>query len=149
MSVEVSALVRDRRRGHGLDISRMTDFSGPWTAADVARLRAEWDRRSLLLIRGTLLSGEEQVGFAARFGPLVPERHLWGYVSNVREDGIVRDGALLFHSDLAFTLRPSWASHCTRSRCPLTGHRPASPTRSVPQPHPRRISGGVCRDARC
>jgi taurine dioxygenase len=31
---------------------------------------------------------------------------MWGYVSNVRDDGIVREGALLFHSDFAFTHAP-------------------------------------------
>ena len=52
------------------------------------------------------MSGEQQVAFVARFGPLLAERRLWGYVSNVRDDGIVREGALLFHSDFAFTRGP-------------------------------------------
>jgi taurine dioxygenase len=124
----------------------MTDFSGPWTAADVARLRAEWDRHSLLLLRGGLLSGEEQVGFAARFGPLVPERHLWGYVSNVREDGIVREGALLFHSDFAFTPSPVLGISLHALEVPADG----APTRfadavraaaSLPEDLRRRLQG--------
>ena len=46
------------------------------------------------------------MAFVGRFGPLLAERPLWGYVSNVRDDGIVREGALLFHSDFAFTPHP-------------------------------------------
>lgn len=73
-----------------------------WTVEDVDRLRAEWDRRHLLLVRGQELSGEDQVAFVTRFGPMVPEKALWAYVSNIRPDGIVREGALPFHSDFAF-----------------------------------------------
>lgn len=78
----------------------------PTTAEDMDALRAAFDERHLVLVRGEPMSGEAQVAFAARFGTLVPERQLWGYVSNVREDGIVREGALCFHSDFAFTASP-------------------------------------------
>ena len=90
----------------GLDLQRMIDYSGCWRAADVELLRKTWAERHLLLVRGPVLTGEQQVAFTARFGPLVAERRLWGYVSNVRSDGIVREGALLFHSDFAFTHSP-------------------------------------------
>jgi taurine dioxygenase len=76
------------------------------TVADVDALRDALDQRHLLLVRGIPMSGEAQVAFAARFGTLIPERQLWGYVSNVRPDGIVREGALRFHSDFAFTPWP-------------------------------------------
>jgi taurine dioxygenase len=76
-------------------------------AADIDALREALARRHLLLVRGEhVLPGTTQASFVARFGPLVPERNLWGYVSNVRDDGIVREGALLFHSDFAFTHAP-------------------------------------------
>lgn len=76
------------------------------SAADIDRLRAAFDDCHLLLLHGDPMPGEAQVAFAARFGTLVPERQLWGYVSNVRPDGIVREGALCFHSDFAFTPHP-------------------------------------------
>jgi taurine dioxygenase len=76
-------------------------------AADIDALREALARRHLLLVRSEdVLPGTTQASFVARFGPLVPERNLWGYVSNVRDDGIVREGALLFHSDFAFTRAP-------------------------------------------
>jgi taurine dioxygenase len=78
----------------------------PRTADDMRALRRALDERHLVLLRGEPMSGEAQVAFAARFGALVPERQLWGYVSNARDDGIVREGAMCFHSDFAFTPTP-------------------------------------------
>ena len=93
-----------------LDLDLSTNGSGErWTSGDVDELRAALERRHLLLIRGRVIAGEAQAAFVARFGPLLAERNLWGYVSNVREDGIVREGALLFHSDFAFTAAPVYA----------------------------------------
>jgi len=89
-----------------VDLSDSNGVDPRWTADDLQQLRAALDHRHLLLVRGAVLSGEAQVGFAARFGPLVPERSLWGYVSNSRPDGIIRTGPLLFHSDFAFTAHP-------------------------------------------
>ena len=85
----------------GLDLSDPDVWGRDAGAIDV--LRGAFADRGLLLIRGDRLPGETQVAFAARFGPLLAERGLWAYVSNVRADGIVREGALLFHSDFAFT----------------------------------------------
>lgn len=89
-----------------VDLSVDNGVDGRWTAADVQRLRRALDERHLLVVRGPTMSGEAQVGFTGRFGPLVPERALWGYVSNSRPDGIIRTGPLLFHSDFAFTAHP-------------------------------------------
>lgn len=77
------------------------------SAEEIDEVRGTLDERHLLLIRGQSLSGEAQTAFAGRFGPLLCERQMWGYVSNVRDDGIVREGALLFHSDFAFTAHPT------------------------------------------
>lgn len=77
------------------------------SAGEIDEVRRTLDERHLLLIRGQSLSGEAQTAFAGRFGPLLSERQMWGYVSNVRDDGIVREGALLFHSAFAFTPRPT------------------------------------------
>jgi taurine dioxygenase len=93
-----------------LDVDLMSDAPG-LTAENVDALRTRWDARHLLLIPGTELSGaaltgEQQLAFAGRFGRLICERRPWGYVSNVRADAVVREGALLFHSDFAFTASP-------------------------------------------
>src|SRR5438105_8385818 len=77
--------------------------------AEIDELRRALDERHLLLVRRGRFAPETQLGFVARFGPIIPERNVWGYVSNVREDGIVPEGALLFHSDFAFTAAPVFA----------------------------------------
>jgi taurine dioxygenase len=81
------------------------------TAADVDALRACWDDRHLLIVpgrelAGETLSGEQQLAFVGRFGRLLSEGRPWGYVSNARPDGVVREGAQLFHADYAFTPSP-------------------------------------------
>ncbi len=106
---------------HGVDLSRMNDPAAAWTRSDIDRLRLEWSRRHLVLARGPLLTGEQQLAFVARFGPLVAERQPWGYVSNVRPDGIVREGALLFHSDFAFTFAPTTAISLHALEVPAEG----------------------------
>lgn len=78
----------------------------PSAGEDIDALRDAFDRRHLLLLRGRDFSGAAQVALAGRFGTLLPEAGLWTYVSNVHPDGIIREGALLFHSDLAFTPAP-------------------------------------------
>ncbi len=93
--------LRPLHRTIGVEIDRQ-----PRLAAETAALREALDERHLILLRGDRLPGPAQVAFAARFGPLVPERELWGYVSNARDDGIVREGAMCFHSDFAFTAAP-------------------------------------------
>jgi taurine dioxygenase len=98
--------------GVEVDAVDVTDLAGTGvgcSARDVDDLRAAFDRRHLLVLHGPTVPGEVQAAFTARFGPLVPERRLWGYVSNVRDDGIVREGALVFHSDFAFTRSPTLA----------------------------------------
>ena len=83
------------------------DAALPLSAHDLAELLANYDARHLLLLRGQCLDGEAQVRFVSMFGPLVRERSGdYGYVSNVRPDGVVREGALLFHSDFAFAAEP-------------------------------------------
>jgi taurine dioxygenase len=92
-----------------VDLRLINDPAAGWTSRDVDQLREQWAQRHLILVRGPVLTGEQQLAFVARFGPLVAERRPWGYVSNVRPDGIVREGALLFHSDFAFTFAPTTA----------------------------------------
>ena len=90
----------------GVDLSCERVLSSHWTLADMNSLRHEFDSRHLLFFRGGCMTGEQQVAFVARFGPLLAERNLWSYVSNSRPDGIIREGRLLFHSDFAFTPHP-------------------------------------------
>jgi taurine dioxygenase len=83
------------------------DARSPLAAPDRDRLVELFDRHHLLLLRDQHLTGEQQAEFVGAFGPLLHERSgTFGYVSNVRADGIVREGALLFHSDFAFAREP-------------------------------------------
>lgn len=76
-------------------------------AADADALRRALDRHRLLLFRGWTLSGDEQVRLCRAFGPIAPESaDGYGYVSNRDPRGFLREGALPFHSDLAFTDDP-------------------------------------------
>ena len=86
----------------------LASLAGTASTAEIDQLRAAFDERHLVLIRGPVLSGEAQAGFVARFSRLVPERRLWGYVSNVREDGIVPEGALLFHAGHDLGVKVTW-----------------------------------------
>jgi taurine dioxygenase len=83
------------------------DLRGSFRADEIDLLRNEYDRRHLLLFRHQQLCGDEQVRFVSRFGPLIAEKRAWGYVSNVRPDGLVPEGGLLFHSDFAFAREPT------------------------------------------
>ena len=102
--------------------ARGLDLAAPdCTREEFDALRRAFDDHHLLLLRGPVISGEAQISFVARFGPLIAERGLWGYVSNVREDGIVREGPLLFHSDFAFTQSPVWAISLHAWEVPSSG----------------------------
>ena len=86
---------------------RGLDLHAPVPADVVGELLEGFDRRHLLLFRDQVVSGEEQVRLCEHFGPIAPERTGgYGYVSNARPSGILRDGTLPFHSDFAFTHDP-------------------------------------------
>jgi taurine dioxygenase len=104
-----------------LDIDLAAGVDRVGDALPIDELRSALDDKSLLRFAGQKLSGEQQVAFVARYGPLLAERRLWGYVSNVREDGIVREGALLFHSDFAFTRTPVQAISLHALEIPASG----------------------------
>ena len=87
----------------------------------IDELREVLDARHLLAVRSLPISGEAQTAFVARFGRLVSERRLWAYVSNSRDDGIIREGALLFHSDFAFTKAPTTAISLHALEVPIGG----------------------------
>ncbi len=88
---------------------RGVDLGRPLAEASLGEIRAAWDTHHLLLFRNQDLTPEQQIRFIRHFGePLVEtlDASPFSYVSNVREDAIIRKGAIFFHSDLAFTPHP-------------------------------------------
>jgi taurine dioxygenase len=89
-------------RIEGVDLGRPVD------AATADALRAALDEHHLLVFHTPGLVPAQQQRLAAVFGPLVDESKDgsgWSLVSD-RPDGVIREGPLLFHSDLAFTPTP-------------------------------------------
>ena len=84
------------------------DLSLPIEPGDRERLCSVFDDRHLVYLRCPDLTGDAHLRFAEIFGPLCDEKpgEFLQYVSNLREDRIIDEGALLFHSDLAFTPKP-------------------------------------------
>jgi taurine dioxygenase len=78
------------------------DLDAPLALDEQSMLRAAYARGHLMLVRGGCVAMATQRNFAALFGPVIDS----AYVSNARPDGIIPNGALLFHSDLAFTPHP-------------------------------------------
>ena len=68
-------------------------------------LRDVFATRHLLLFPEQDIAYEDQVRLVGYLGPVLPGGPEW--VSNVRENGLVPEGALLFHSDFIFTAEPS------------------------------------------
>ena len=90
----------------GIEV-RDVDLRRALSAAQVAELLGAFEQRHLLLFRGQEIGGDEQVRLCRHFGPIAPETAgEYGYVSNVDPRGILREGALPFHSDFAFTHEP-------------------------------------------
>jgi taurine dioxygenase len=81
------------------------DLRRPLDAADQLQLRQLFADQHLLVFPGQSISFEEQVRVVGHLGPVLPGGPEW--VSNVRENGLVPDGVLLFHSDFIFTAEPS------------------------------------------
>jgi taurine dioxygenase len=83
------------------------DLHGALDDDEIAQLLHAFDRRHLLLLRDQDVSGEEQVRWCRHIGPNSPESpEGYGFVSNVHPNGILREGAIRFHADLAFTPDP-------------------------------------------
>ena len=78
------------------------DLDAPLAPEDKASLRAAYAGAHMVLVRGGCVEMDTQREFASLFGPVIAS----AYVSNARPEGIIPDGALLFHSDLAFTPHP-------------------------------------------
>jgi taurine dioxygenase len=83
------------------------DLSQAFTDADKDELRQLMATHRLLLFRGQSVPVSDHLRLGSVFGPVLDdERKGTGYVSNVRPGGFVPEGALWFHSDLAFTTEP-------------------------------------------
>ncbi len=83
-----------------------------------------WRERQLLLFRDQVLGEAEQLRAVGLFAPAIDESADAAgvnYVSNARSDGILREGVLIFHSDLAFTPHPLHAISLYAIEIPASG----------------------------
>ena len=81
------------------------DLRDPLDEARQRELQEVFATRHLLLFPEQDISFDEQVRVVGYLGPVLAGGPEW--VSNVRENGLVPEGALLFHSDFIFTAEPS------------------------------------------
>lgn len=93
------------------------DPRAPLDARERERLREAYTQSHMVLVRGDIVDIEAQRRFASLFGPVIDS----AYVSNSRADGIIQHGALLFHSDLAFTTDPYLGLSLHALELPSTG----------------------------
>jgi taurine dioxygenase len=112
------------------------------TPSDTAKLRDAYARARLVLVRGDCVDMATQQRFASLFGPVIAA----AYVSNARPDGIIPHGALLFHSDLAFTPHPYLGLSLHALELPVSGSstwfvNAAAACRALPPALRRRIDG--------
>jgi taurine dioxygenase len=100
----------------GIDLHAVLDDD------EVAQLLDAFDRRHLLMMREQDISGEEHVRWCRHFGPISRESpEGYGFVSNVHPNGILREGAIRFHADLAFTPDPVHALSLLAREVPEQG----------------------------
>ena len=95
--------VRDLTASFGAVID--FDLRHPLDPTQRRELQDVFAARHLLLFPEQDISYEDQVRLVGYLGPVLPGGPEW--VSNVRENGLVPEGALLFHSDFIFTAEPS------------------------------------------
>jgi taurine dioxygenase len=81
------------------------DLRDPLDPPQQRELQEVFATRHLLLFPDQDISFEDQVRVVGYLGPVLSGGPEW--VSNVRENGLVPEGALLFHSDFIFTAEPS------------------------------------------
>src|SRR5581483_9397864 len=87
------------------------DLREELAGAQLAAVRAAFERYHLLLFRGQEISAEQQRRFISHFGSLRDFTHLKTddgqlFISNRVKGGAVGDGELPFHSDHSFFERP-------------------------------------------
>ena len=98
-----------------------------------AQIRDAWHQNLVILLRDQKLSEEEQVRFAAKFGPpaqihtkqFVRNHPAVMLISNIREDGkpigALPDGEMHFHTDQCHQERPAMASMLYALEVPRAG----------------------------
>jgi taurine dioxygenase len=98
-----------------------------------ARIRDAWHQNLVILLRDQKLSEEDEVRFAARFGPpavihtkqFVHNHPAVMLISNIREDGkpigALPDGEMHFHTDQCHQERPAMASMLYALEVPSAG----------------------------
>jgi len=99
------------------------DPDRPLDGAVADALRAAMDEHHLLVFDLPALDSGGQQRLASVFGPVLDESGRgdgWTLVSD-RPEGVIRDGALLFHSDLAFTTEPLIAISLYALEVPASG----------------------------
>jgi taurine dioxygenase len=99
------------------------DLRHPLDLPQQRALQELFARRHLLLFRQQEISFDDQVRLVGYLGPVLPGGPEW--VSNVRENGLVPEGVLLFHSDFIFTAEPSlglclYATEVPPGGCPTS-----------------------------
>jgi taurine dioxygenase len=90
---------------------RDLDLRDPIRPPVAQELRQAFSDHHLLVFRDQQLTGPQQVAAVGLFGPTLNRGRYedgWAFVSNVRPDGLVPEGGLAFHFDLAFTDEPFW-----------------------------------------
>jgi taurine dioxygenase len=115
--MRVEAIEPFGARVAGLDLGRAIPD------ADAATLRAAFDEHHLLVVSAPGLEPAGQQRLAALFGPVLDESRRgdgWTLVSD-GPGGFIREGPLLFHSDLAFTPEPLTAISLYALELPARG----------------------------
>ena len=112
------------------------------TAPERRALRDAYSHAHLVLVRGERVEMATQCEFASLFGPVIDS----AYVSNSRAGGIIPHGALLFHSDLAFTPDPYLGLSLHALELPATGSATwfvdaVAACRALPRSLRRRVDG--------
>jgi len=109
----------------GVEITGL-DLAAPIDETTADDLRAAFAEHHLLLLRGQQVDEAQQIRFATLFGPIshrgaFMKSRDFTHVSNVREDGILGGGVLLFHSDHTFFRHPLKAICLHALEVPTTG----------------------------
>src|SRR5579862_8269371 len=88
----------------GLEVK--VDLSDSFGPREREALRRLYQHCGLILVREQKLSMEQQIAACSIFGPVLKDSRENYIVSNVRQDGLLGDRELLFHSDIPYVPAP-------------------------------------------
>ena len=108
------------------------DLAQPLGRATFEEIERAWLDHQVLLIRGQTLDNDQQIAFCANFGTIQNQtaRVQFGmeieheavlYVSNVRDDAILPEGEVWFHSDQCYFEVPASATSLHAIEVPSAG----------------------------